>query len=95
MTPWAIHVAPPARLWFCAMADTLIVNANGPYETMGPLTIVDPTGQEIQVPEGKQVWLCRCGQSADKPFCDGSHTRTGFQADAPARQRFKKATSAE
>ncbi|HEY7201488.1 MAG TPA: CDGSH iron-sulfur domain-containing protein [Candidatus Dormibacteraeota bacterium] len=72
------------------MADTLIVNANGPYETVGPLTIVDPTGQEVEVPEGKRVWLCRCGGSADKPFCDGTHNENGFQAENPARQRFKK-----
>jgi len=75
------------------MADTLIVNANGPYETVGPLTIVDPTGQEVEVPEGKRVWLCRCGGSADKPFCDGTHKENGFQADGEALQRFKKAAS--
>jgi CDGSH-type Zn-finger protein len=93
VTLHARNVTGAARLWFSAMADTLIVNANGPYETTGPLTIVDPTGQEVQVPEGKHVFLCRCGQSADKPFCDGSHERVGFQADGPARQRFKKATA--
>ena len=71
------------------MADTLIVNANGPYEIAGPLTIVDPTGQEIVVPEGKTVWLCRCGGSSDKPFCDSTHKTNGFQAENPARQRFK------
>jgi CDGSH-type Zn-finger protein len=73
------------------MATTLIVNANGPYETVGPLTIVDPTGQEVEVPEGKRVWLCRCGGSADKPFCDGTHERESFAAADAARQRFKKA----
>jgi CDGSH iron-sulfur domain-containing protein 3 len=77
------------------MADTLIVNANGPYETVGPLTIVDPTGQEVEVPEGKHVFLCRCGGSGDKPFCDGTHEKNRFQADAAARQRFKKPAPAE
>ena len=74
------------------MADTLIVNANGPYETVGPLTIVDPIGQEVHVPDGKRVWLCRCGGSSDKPFCDGTHEKIGFSADAAARQRFKTTT---
>jgi CDGSH iron-sulfur domain-containing protein 3 len=72
------------------MADTLIVNANGPYETVGPLTIVDPTGREVEVPEGKRVSLCRCGGSGDKPFCDGTHEKNGFQAASAARQRFKR-----
>ena len=72
------------------MADTLIVNANGPYQIDGPLTIVDPTGQEIHVPEGKTVWLCRCGGSGDKPFCDATHKTNGFEAGNPARQRFKE-----
>lgn len=74
------------------MADTLIVNANGPYETVGPLTIVDPTGEEVHVPDGKRVWLCRCGGSGDKPFCDGTHETNGFTADNAARQRFKPRT---
>jgi CDGSH-type Zn-finger protein len=75
------------------MADTLIVNANGPYEMVGPLTIVDPTGQEVQVPDGKRVFLCRCGGSSDKPFCDGTHKTNGFQAEDAARQRFKPAAT--
>jgi CDGSH-type Zn-finger protein len=72
------------------MADTLIVNADGPYQIAGPVTIVDPTGATVEVPEGKEVSLCRCGGSNDKPFCDGTHEKEGFQASNPARQRFKK-----
>ncbi|MDP6714119.1 MAG: CDGSH iron-sulfur domain-containing protein [SAR202 cluster bacterium] len=29
--------------------------------------------------------LCRCGQSSNKPFCDGTHREVGFQADSEAR----------
>ena len=35
-----------------------------------------------EVPEGTElpVWICGCGLSKNKPFCDGTHTRIGFQA---------------
>jgi CDGSH-type Zn-finger protein len=49
--------------------------------TVGPLTIVDPTGELVEVPKGRRVWLCRCGGSSDKPFCEGTHEKNGFQAD--------------
>jgi CDGSH-type Zn-finger protein len=56
---------------------------NGPYLIHGPVDVVDPAGNTIQVPEGKIVALCRCGQARSKPWCDGTHNRCGFQsADA-------------
>jgi CDGSH-type Zn-finger protein len=44
----------------------------------GGVKVVDPTGALIQ--EGPVLALCRCGHSASKPFCDGSHGRTGWKA---------------
>jgi CDGSH-type Zn-finger protein len=55
---------------------------NGPYRVAGPFTIVDPKGNEIVIEEGRTVSLCRCGGSANKPFCDATHGRIGFSADA-------------
>lgn len=57
------------------MTDILIkVRENGPLVIMGPVRIVDHQGNEIAIPPGKDnVALCRCGQSKNKPFCDGSH----------------------
>jgi CDGSH-type Zn-finger protein len=60
------------------------VRANGPYKITGPLTIVDAEGREFELPEGDAVVLCRCGHSANKPFCDASHKHVGFVADDPA-----------
>ena len=55
--------------------------ADGPYRVKGDVTILDRDGRLL--PErGSPVYLCRCGRSADNPFCDGSHVRTGWKADA-------------
>lgn len=52
---------------------------NGPLVVRGNLEICAGTGRTVdRVTDTK---LCRCGHSANKPFCDGSHTRVGFQAD--------------
>jgi CDGSH-type Zn-finger protein len=53
---------------------------NGPYRVAGPVKITDPQGNEIMIEEGQKVSLCRCGGSVTKPFCDGTHTKIGFQA---------------
>ncbi|BAK74878.1 zinc finger CDGSH-type domain protein [Pseudogulbenkiania sp. NH8B] len=53
---------------------------NGPYHIKGEFTIVTQGGREIAV-EGDQVWLCRCGHSRNKPFCDGSHKAAEFKSD--------------
>ena len=59
---------------------TIRVLPNGPYRLTGPAKITDPTGQEIVIEEGRGVSLCRCGGSVNKPYCDGTHSRIGFQA---------------
>ncbi len=56
------------------------VAQNGPYLIPGPLTYTDAQGRE-RIIESKVVALCRCGHSAEKPFCDGSHKRVGFVAE--------------
>jgi len=60
--------------------STIKVNPNGPYRVSGPTTITDPEGNSIRVEEGRAVSLCRCGASVNKPYCDGTHSRIGFQA---------------
>ena len=57
---------------------------NGPYEVSGAPEVVDFEGAAY--PGGEDpIYLCRCGQSATKPFCDGTHKKVGFQADESVR----------
>jgi CDGSH-type Zn-finger protein len=63
------------------MADvTISVRKNGPFRVEGPVKLVDGDGNEYDLTGKAGISLCRCGQSANKPFCDGSHNRCGFQA---------------
>jgi CDGSH-type Zn-finger protein/uncharacterized Fe-S cluster protein YjdI len=52
---------------------------NGPLQVSGNLEICSGTGRTID--RVTRVRLCRCGNSRSKPFCDGSHSRVGFEAD--------------
>jgi CDGSH iron-sulfur domain-containing protein 3 len=57
------------------------VRDNGPYKVTGPIILVDADGNEFDLSEqGKAVVLCRCGGSTTKPFCDGTHSKLGFEA---------------
>lgn len=64
---------------------------NGPYIVRGPIRIVGADGTAYDVADRPTVALCRCGGSASKPFCDGTHTEIGFgpaeQAVATAREQ--------
>jgi CDGSH iron-sulfur domain-containing protein 3 len=57
---------------------------DGPYEVKGPVHLVDAKGTAFKLTEDP-IYLCRCGHSANKPFCDGSHKRVGFKSEEPAR----------
>lgn len=63
-----------------ATGGTLCVKPqrDGPIELSGPFAIASADGQTILA--GSSTWLCRCGQSGTKPFCDGSHERVGFRS---------------
>lgn len=51
---------------------------DGPYEVVGPIVLQDENGTTISVEAGEPVYLCRCGGSVTKPFCDGTHSKIGF-----------------
>jgi len=63
------------------MADvTIKTNQNGPFLVTGPVTLIDHEGNEFDLSGKDKVALCRCGQSGNRPFCDGSHKSCDFVA---------------
>jgi CDGSH-type Zn-finger protein len=58
------------------------VSADGPYLVSGPVEIRNPAGALVKSVD--RAALCRCGNSGNKPFCDGSHRRVGFTDPGPA-----------
>jgi CDGSH-type Zn-finger protein len=66
---------------------TITPYRDGPLIVRGSFRLLDQDGAEID-PGRATIALCRCGRSAIKPFCDGSHKRSGFSApSAPSRPR--------
>jgi CDGSH-type Zn-finger protein len=65
------------------MALEIVARKNGPYLVTGDLSqleLRDGDGNLYDLGEQHRVFLCRCGGSTTKPFCDGTHTKLGFQA---------------
>ncbi len=55
-------------------SNTMRIITNGPVELLGDIQI---EGHE----NSSSAYLCRCGLSSNKPYCDGSHTKGGFVAE--------------
>lgn len=69
------------------MPDTKItVNNDGSIKIEGDFEILDPQGAAFGLGGRKAISLCRCGASANKPFCDGAHKRIGFEDKVVARE---------
>jgi len=67
------------------MADVEItVSNNGPLRLRGNMVVKDQEGGVYDLAGRDSISLCRCGHSANKPFCDGSHARVGFTHQAKA-----------
>jgi CDGSH-type Zn-finger protein len=60
------------------MATIVTVLANGPLMVKGEFGLTDAEGKPLPVKDGA-TYLCRCGSSANKPFCDGTHKKEGFE----------------
>jgi CDGSH-type Zn-finger protein len=65
------------------MTVKITMRPNGPYKVEDPdgaIELIDPTGKKIDLTGKPVIALCRCGASVNKPFCDGTHSKIGFQA---------------
>jgi CDGSH-type Zn-finger protein len=61
----------------------ITVRPNGPYRVEDPsgvVELVDANGNKYDLTGKPAFALCRCGASVNKPFCDGAHSKIGFQA---------------
>jgi CDGSH-type Zn-finger protein len=58
-----------------ARDPAITVSRNGPYEVVGAIELAGQTHA------GARYYLCRCGGSKNKPFCDGTHSKIGFKDD--------------
>jgi CDGSH-type Zn-finger protein len=71
----------------------ITVRPNGPYRVEDPeglVELVDANGNKYDLTGKPAYSLCRCGGSVTKPFCDGTHSRIGFQAAEAAVSAEKK-----
>ena len=68
------------------MAAIVTISSNGSIRIEGEFTILDAEGKPFDLAGRTIISLCRCGHSENKPFCDGSHKRVGFEALCPARE---------
>jgi len=67
-------------------ATKITVLNDGSIRIEGDFEIVDPQGQPFGLAGRTRISLCRCGGSQNKPFCDGSHAKIGFQDKVVARE---------
>jgi CDGSH-type Zn-finger protein len=63
---------------------TITVRPNGPLRVEGSIKLINTDGTQIDLTGKPAFSLCRCGASTNKPFCDGTHSKIGFQAAAAA-----------
>ena len=68
------------------MAGTKItIRNNASIRIEGDFTLHDETGKAYDLAGRTQISLCRCGHSANKPFCDASHKACAFESTVEAR----------
>jgi len=69
-----------------SLAGTKVtIFSNGPIRVEGDFLIVDQDGKEFGLGGRTAITLCRCGQTGNAPFCDGTHKRQPFASSIAAR----------
>ena len=74
-------------------AVKITVRKNGPYRVEAPegsVELVDADGNKYDLTGKPAFSLCRCGASVNKPFCDGTHSKMGFQAAEAAVKKSEE-----
>lgn len=66
------------------MSTKVTIFNNGPIRIEGEFTIVDAQGAQYDLAGRTAIGLCRCGLSNNKPFCDGTHGKQGFDSACQA-----------
>ena len=69
--------------------NSIVVCPDGPILVRGDFEIVTPSGEPVPR-QRKTVALCRCGASAIKPFCDGTHKLIRFRTEIPGKPGAKE-----
>ena len=73
------------------MAVKITIRPNGPYVVEGDdVELLDVNGAKVDTSDRPRIALCRCGGSVTKPYCDGTHSKIGFQAAEAAVAQQKK-----
>ncbi len=67
------------------MSTKIRIRNNGPLLVEGEITILDASEKPFGLGGRTMISLCRCGHSANKPICDGSHRTAGFADQCVAR----------
>jgi CDGSH-type Zn-finger protein len=80
------------------MAVKITVRNNGPFRVEaaeGEVELVDANGNKFDLTGKPAFSLCRCGGSVNKPFCDGTHSKIGFQGAELAVKKAEESTQPE
>ena len=55
---------------------TIIPGDDSPYHVKGDFVLIGGEGNKLELTD--ETWLCRCGESTEKPFCTGAHSSCDF-----------------